>query len=69
MKVKVDRSLCIGVGNCVAMAPTVFKLDKNNKAVILEVDSVDSQTLMDAAESCPVDAVIIEDDEGNQIYP
>ncbi len=66
---KVDRSLCTGVGNCVAMAPTVFKLDKNNKAVVLEVDSVDSQMLMDAAESCPVDAIIIEDDEGNQIYP
>ena len=66
---KVDRSLCTGVGNCVAMAPTVFKLDKNNKAVVLDVDSVDSQMLMDAAESCPVDAIIIEDDEGNQIYP
>ena len=51
------------------MAPTVFKLDKNNKAVVLEVDSVDSQMLMDAAESCPVDAIIIEDDDGNQIYP
>jgi ferredoxin len=51
------------------MAPTVFKLDKNNKAIVLEVDSVDSQTLMDAAESCPVNAIIIEDDDGNQIYP
>jgi ferredoxin len=69
LKVKIDRSLCTGVGNCVAVAPTVFKLDKNNKAVVLEIDSVDSQTLMDAAESCPVDAIIIEDDEGNQIYP
>jgi ferredoxin len=53
----------------VAVAPTVFKLDKNNKAILIDEDSVDSQTLMDAAESCPVDAIIIEDDEGNQIYP
>ena len=69
MKVRVDRELCTGVGNCVAVAPTVFKLDKNNKAVILDKDSVEGQLLMDAAESCPVNAIIIEDDDGNQIYP
>lgn len=28
----VDRDLCIGGGNCVAYAPTVFKLDEKNKA-------------------------------------
>jgi ferredoxin len=69
LKVKVDRDLCIGAGNCVAAAPTVFKLDKNNKAVVLKPESVDDDTLMNAAESCPVDAIIIEDDEGNQLYP
>jgi ferredoxin len=69
LKVRVDRDLCIGAGNCVAAAPTVFKLDKDNKAVVLKLESVDEDTLMDAAESCPVDAIIIEDDNGNQIYP
>ena len=34
MKVRVDRDSCIGVGNCVAYAPTVFKLDEENKAVV-----------------------------------
>lgn len=69
MKVKVDRERCIGVGNCVAAAPTVFELDKSNKAVVLRPDSADEKTLMNAAESCPVDAIIIEDDDGNQLYP
>ena len=69
MKVRVDRDLCIGVGNCVATAPTVFKLDKSNKAIVLKPESVDEETLMNAAESCPVDAIIIEDDDGNQLYP
>ena len=69
MKVRVDRDLCIGVGNCVAAAPTVFKLDKNNKAVVLKPESVDDDTLMNAAESCPVNAIIVEDDDGNQLYP
>ncbi len=69
MKVKVDRDLCIGVGNCVAFAPTVFKLDEKNKAVILDPASVDDDTLLEAAESCPAHAIIIEDDEGQQLYP
>jgi ferredoxin len=69
MKVKVDRKLCIGVGNCVAIAPRVFKLDQQNKAVAAEASSVDEQTLWDAAESCPENAIILEDDEGRQLYP
>jgi ferredoxin len=69
MKVKVDRELCIGVGNCVAIAPTVFKLDDENKAGVLAPGSVGRGTLMEAAESCPENAIIIEDDEGNQLYP
>ena len=69
MKVKVDRDLCIGVGNCVAFAPTVFALDEENKAIVLDPPSVDDDTLLEAAESCPENAIIIEDDKGNQLYP
>ena len=69
MKVKVDRELCNGVSNCVAIAPTVFKLDDQNKAVVLDTGSVDKETLMEAAKSCPENAIIVEDDEGNQLYP
>ena len=69
MKVRVDRDLCIGVGNCAAMAPTAFEIDDENKAVVLEPSSVDDDTLLEAAESCPVNAIIVEDDEGHQLYP
>jgi ferredoxin len=69
LKVRIDRDLCIGLGNCVVVAPTVFRLDKSNKAVVSNLESVDEDTLMSAAESCPENAVIIEDDDGNQLYP
>ncbi len=69
MKVRVDRDLCIGVGNCAAFAPTVFALDEENKAVVLDPASVDEKTLIEAAESCPELAIIVEDDEGNQLHP
>jgi ferredoxin len=69
VKVRVDRGLCIGVGNCVAYAPTVFELDEGNKAVVLDPSSVDDNTLLEAARSCPESAILVEDNEGNQLYP
>jgi ferredoxin len=69
MKVRVDRELCIGVSNCVALAPTVFRLDDQNKVMLVDPDSVDEETLMEAAKSCPENAIIIEADDGNQLYP
>jgi len=53
----------------VAIAPTVFELDEENKAIVLDPSSVDDDTLMEAAESCPEKAIIVEDDEGRQLYP
>ena len=69
MKIRVDRELCIGVSNCVALAPAVFQLDDENKAVVLDPSSADDQTIMEAAESCPQNAIILDDDEGHQLYP
>ncbi len=69
MRARVDRDKCIGAGNCVVAAPTVFELDKENKAIVLDPSSVSEKTLWEAAESCPTSAIIIEDDEGNQLYP
>jgi ferredoxin len=69
MKVRVNRELCIGVGNCVAVAPSVFKLDEKGKAVAAETPSVEEQTLWDAAQSCPENAIVLEDDEGHQLHP
>jgi ferredoxin len=69
MKIRVDRDLCIGVGNCVAFAPTVFALDEQKKAVVLDASSVDEDTLLEAAKSCPEAAIILEDEEGLQLFP
>jgi ferredoxin len=69
MRVRVDRDLCRGLGNCVVLAPTVFRLDKANKAVMTDPNSLDDGRLLEAAESCSENAIIQEDDEGRQIYP
>jgi ferredoxin len=83
-KITVDRNLCIGAASCVAVAPGVFELDSENKAVILKNngtsdsgpveygvlrDKADHDTLMLAAQSCPTKAIILHDEEGKQIFP
>jgi ferredoxin len=69
-KVWVDRDLCIGAGTCVAIANNTFQLDNEAKAVILKTAEKDSQeTVLDAAKSCPVAAVIIEDENGKRVFP
>ncbi len=69
MRAKVDRDLCIGSAMCVATAPDVFELDDEGLSRVVDEGAADEETLRQAAEGCPVQAVILEDDEGNQIYP
>ncbi|MFC1687029.1 ferredoxin [Patescibacteria group bacterium] len=69
MKAKVVRELCIGAATCLAVAPDVYELDDENKAVIKNPKGADDQTLLDSAKACPTQAIIITDDDGKQIFP
>jgi ferredoxin len=82
---KVDRELCIGAASCIAVYPQVFEIDAENKAVmklkdgnstsdiieatLLDVSAVEDETLLLAAQSCPVAAIFLYDEEGKQVYP
>jgi len=68
-KIVVDRSLCIGAASCIAVAPGVFELDGENKAVVYNDKGADDQTILLAAQSCPTQAILLFDEEGNQIFP
>lgn len=68
-KIYVDRDLCIGAAPCVTVAPGVFQLDEENKAYVVDPNGADAETILLAAQSCPVQAIILHDEEGNQIYP
>jgi ferredoxin len=47
----------------------VFRLDARRRVVLLDPMTVDERTLRRAAERCPTDAIILEDEHGEQIYP
>ncbi len=83
LRIRVDRDVCIGAASCTIVSPSSFKIDDENKAVIidptdaakthheleLEVDEAKKQELVDAARSCPVAAIFVHDENGNQLYP
>jgi len=52
-KVIVDRNLCIGAGTCVTTAGEVFKLDEENKAVVVNIKGADISDLLIAAHHAP----------------
>lgn len=69
MHVTILRPACCGNALCVELAPEVFVLDSKNKATVLDPAAVPAERLIEAAEACPCQAIVVEDDEGNQILP
>jgi ferredoxin len=64
MRVSADREMCIGSGNCVFSAPSVFDQDDDGLVVLrtADVGPQDADTVRDAVAHCPSGALrIIED--------
>ncbi|MBI5729042.1 MAG: ferredoxin [Candidatus Magasanikbacteria bacterium] len=68
-RIAVDRAKCIGANSCVAVAPGVFQLDEENLAYVVDPGSTDDDTILMAAQSCPVLAVLLYDENGKKIFP
>lgn len=69
LRVRIDRTLCVGFGDCVTGAPGAFVLDGEGIAVFVNPDQVDRDQLLQACDACPVDALTVWDAEGQQIVP
>jgi ferredoxin len=67
--VSIDQSRCIGAGNCVHIAPAAFQLDEENIAYLVDPASVSDEDLLDAARSCPTDAIYLDTEDGKAVYP
>jgi ferredoxin len=69
LRVVIDRDQCVGFGDCVKEAPDGFKLDEDTVAVFVAPEAVERERLLRACDACPVDAITVYDESGNQIVP
>jgi ferredoxin len=63
MKVRVDAELCTGCGVCVDTCPEVFVLRDDISVVLVgEVPQEYAEAARDAADSCPTEAITVDED-------
>ncbi|MBU5486198.1 ferredoxin [Clostridium sp. MSJ-11] len=63
MKAHVDKDTCIGCGLCPGIAPDVFEMDDDGKAVVTvdEVPDGSEDAAKEAEDSCPTNAISTEE--------
>ncbi|MFG5720062.1 ferredoxin [Streptomyces murinus] len=57
--IEVDRSLCVGSGQCLHHAPEHFRLDSARRSRPTEPDTDAAEPVLTAAETCPAEAISI----------
>ncbi|GHC69207.1 ferredoxin [Streptomyces cinnamoneus] len=69
-RVSVDRALCVGSGQCAGAAPAAFRLDGARRAHPVAEETDPSAAVLDAAEGCPVEAVLVRElGTGRAVFP
>ena len=69
LRVRIDRTLCVGFADCITEAPAAFVLDEMGVAIFLAPETTDREQLLRACDACPVDAITVWNETGTQIVP
>lgn len=68
--VRIDRTLCVGFGDCITEAGELFELDAEGICVFRAgAPALGRERLMAACRSCPVDALLLLGPDGVQLAP
>ncbi len=70
LSISVNKTRCIGSGDCVETAPGVFQLDGDEKSEAYNPAGAADNVIVAAARSCPVKAItVVDQDTGTQLFP
>lgn len=64
MEASIGSDVCVGCGACVDICPEVFEMSEDDDVAEVKVDEVPEdaeESCREAVESCPVEAITIED--------
>jgi len=67
--ISVNRDLCASNAECVSLAPEVFELDDEELCVVVDPEGAKDKRILTAAKACPVDAITLVDESGEQVWP
>lgn len=69
-KIAIDRDACIGDNACCDVAPATFELDDESIAIVKDPAGDDDEAILEAAQSCPTEAIILHDTENDEkVWP
>ncbi len=69
LKITVNKGKCISSGDCVETAPAVFQLDGDEKSEVVNPTGAPDATILAAARACPVKAITVVNEAGEQLFP
>ena len=70
LTVRIDRLICVSFETCVEVAPELFRLDEEGIAVFTAAAAgVPADLVLESCGSCPVDALQVLDQSGDQVVP
>ena len=70
IRVRVDHDRCVGSTICIQIAPKVFALNAERQSTVVNLDGDTAQRIREAAEQCPLGAIVLEDAEtGERLFP
>ena len=69
LRIKIDRDLCVGFGDCADKAPEAFRVDEAGVVEFVDPERVERARLLEACGACPVDALLAWDAGGAQLVP
>lgn len=69
-RIEIDLFSCVGFAECAKTAPGVFQLDEfANQSSVLNAAGAGDDTILRAAEACPVSAISLYDvATGNRVF-
>ncbi len=67
--IKVINDKCISAATCIIHAPETFDLNDEGIVYAKEGTWDEAEKIIKAAKSCPTTAIIVEDLQGNILYP
>jgi ferredoxin len=70
LRITVDHNVCVGNAMCENFAPNTFELNEERQSVVKNPDGDPEELILEAAENCPVSAILVEDAEtGEVLFP